>query len=314
LIGPGEERRLQPVFDRMPPAMADAWRHALRGGSAVEAFGPVSDQEALDEARVDADLTAGGQRRRTLTIAGVAAACLLVVGAVAFALSRGDDGPRQGSITFDPVGGAAGPDNRGGPPPAVEKALLTRLDRPVAVRAGDGDVQQRVVMNPPATDLPQPPGAIAATLFRYNDRGQVVLVGPAGWAAKACVQVSVISAGLRPFDTSIYEAAPGACAGNGFGRAATLGCSSDTTIMLDLEIPEGEVGLAEGGRATVAAVRVVLLGNAAGYERISLNGQIAVPAGQDVKVPTFGGPADSQVSFDVSAPTGAPVIGTCTLH
>lgn len=298
----------------MPPDMAEAWRDALRGGSAVEAFGPVSEQEQLDEARVDADLAAGGQRRRTLTLAGIAAACLLVIGVVAFALTRGGDAHEPGSITFDPLADAAGADKRGGPPPVVEKALLARLDRPVAVRSGAGDVEQRVVMNPPAADLPQAPGTIAATVFRYNGRGQVVLVGAPGWAARACVQVSVISAGLRPFDTAIYEGAPGACASKGFGRAANLGCVGDNTVMLDLEIPEGEVNLAEGGRAKVAAVRVVLLGNAPGYERISLNGEITVPEGKDVTVPTFGGPAGSQVSFDVSPPSGAPVIGTCTLR
>jgi hypothetical protein len=312
LIGPEEEQRLQPVFDRMPPDMAEAWRDALRGGSAVEAFGPVSEQEQLDEARVDADLVAGRQRRRKLTIAGAAALCVLVVGVVAFVLTRSDSGRRQGTLSFDAVADAANGDKRAGPPPQVEKALLTRLDRPVAVRAGAGDVQTRVVMNPPATDLPQAPGAIAATVFRYNGRGQVVLVGPAGWAARACVQVSVMSAGLRAFDTGIYEAAPGACAGKGFGRVATVGCSSDTTLMLDLEIPEGEVNLAEGGRAKVGALRVVLLGNAPGYERISLNGEITVPDGQDIMVPAFGGPAGSQVSFDVSPPAGAPVVGTIT--
>jgi hypothetical protein len=69
----------------------------------------------------------------------------------------------------------------------------------------------------------------------------------------------------------------------------------------------------EGARASVSAVRVKLVGNAAGYETISLNGQISVPAGSDVTVPTFGGAVGETVNFDVSAATGAPVVGSCVL-
>ena len=96
-------------------------------------------------------------------------------------------------------------------------------------------------------------------------------------------------------------------------RAATVGCTSDTTIMLDLRLPEGNVNLEEGGQATVSAVRVKLVGNSPAYETISLNGQIAVPAGSEVTVPTFGGAAGETVNFDVSAATGAPIVGSCVL-
>src|SRR5690606_5333360 len=138
-----------------------------------------------------------------LTIAGVAAlVVVLVLGVLTVALGGDDETDSLGSITFDPVDDVGGPEQREGPPPAVEKALLARLDRVVAVRDGSGDVAARIALDVPATDLPQPPGAVAATLFRYNGRGQVVLVGPPGWLASSCLQVSVISAGLRPFDTS----------------------------------------------------------------------------------------------------------------
>jgi hypothetical protein len=96
-------------------------------------------------------------------------------------------------------------------------------------------------------------------------------------------------------------------------RTATVGCVSDTTIMLDLRLPEGEVGLEEGGTAAVSAVRVKLVGNSPAYETISLNGQISVPAGSDVTVPSFGGAVGETVNFDVSAATGAPVVGSCVL-
>jgi hypothetical protein len=317
LIGPAEERYLRPLFARMPAAMASEWREALRGGGAVAVFGEDrAGDDGFDVDRVDADLDAGGSRRRMLTIVG-AAALVVLVGLVAalLVLRGGDDDETTGAIQFESVGtNTQGPEQRDGPPPAVEKALLVRLDRPVAVRAGAGDVQDRIVLEPPATDLPVAPAAIAATLFRYNGHGQVVLVGPSGWLTNACIQVSVISAGLRPFDTSKYEGTPGACGPGVFGRAPVVGCVGADTIMLDLVIPEGEVGLAEGGTAAVAAVRALVVGHTAGYERISVNGQITVASGTEVKVPTFGGPAGATVRFDVSPPSGAPVAGTCTLR
>jgi hypothetical protein len=197
----------------------------------------------------------------------------------------------------------------------VQPQLLVRLEQPVAVAAGSGPVESRIVVNPPATDLPQAPGAVSATLFRYNGSGQVVLVGPSGWLANACIEVSPISQGLRPFETAFHETVPGGCPA-GPKRAATVGCISDTTIMLDLRLPEGEVGLEEsleGATATVSAVRVKLVGNSPSYESISLNGQITVPSGSEVTVPTFGGAAGETVNFDVSAATGAPVVGSCVL-
>jgi hypothetical protein len=192
--------------------------------------------------------------------------------------------------------------------------LVARLDQPVALLAGDGPTESRIVVNPPATDLPLAPGAVAATLFRYNGSGQVVLVGPAGWLTNACIQISPISQGLRPFETAFHESTPGTCK-NTAARTAAVGCTSDTTIMLDLRLPEGAVRLEENAAATatVSAVRVKVVGNSPTYETISLNGSIAVAAGSQVAVPTFGGAAGETVNFDVSAATGTPLVGSCVL-
>jgi hypothetical protein len=313
LIGPDEERHLRRLAKRMPREMAIAWRDALRGGHASDAFGPLAEPERLDEGRVDAELKSGDStRRRTLVVGGGVLAVLVVAVALFAVLRGGGDDRASGSITFGEGEQAAGGDRRAGPPPAVVPELVARLDQPVAVSAGDGPIENRIVVSPPATDLPQPLGAVAATLFRYNGSGQVVLVGPAGWLAHACVEVSPISQGLRPFETAYYESTPGACAAP-TGRPANVGCKGDATVMLDLRLPEGEVGLEEGGTASVSGVRVKLVGSGASYEAISVNGLISVASGNDVAVPTFGGAVGDTVSFDLSASDGTPLIGSCVL-
>jgi hypothetical protein len=315
LIGPDEERVLARIGRRMPRDMALAWREALRGGTASDAFGPLSASERLDEKRVEAELRSGDSSRRRNLWIGSAALVVVVALLAAVLLLRDDGDETSGAISFGEVETPTdGVDLRAGPPPAVAPALVGRLDRPVAVRAGEGAIEDRVVLDPPAEDLPQAPGAIAATLFRYNGSGQVVLVGPAGWLASACIQISPIAQSLRPFETAYHETAPGACPDWVYGRDAVVGCASDTTIMLDLQIPEGEVGLAEGGTASLSAVRVLLLGTAPAYEQISLNGQVTVAAGDEVTVPTFGGAVGESVSFDVSAAGGAPLVGTCEIR
>lgn len=315
LIGPEEERVLARLARRMPRDMALAWRDALRGGQASDAFGPLSDAERLDEKRVEAELRKGDSHRRRNLLVGLGVLVVAVVAAVVgVVLTRGDDDEESGAITFTPTEEPGTADAREGPAPVVDPALVTRLDRVVAVSAGEGPIESRIVLDPPAEHLPQQPGVIAATLFHYNGTGQVVLVGPAGWLENACVQVSPIAQNLRPFETAYHETAPGACPDDVYGREATVGCSSDTTIMLDLRIPEGEVGLEEGGTAALSGVRIVLLGNAAGYDQISVNGQVTVAAGSEVAVPRFGAAVGESVSFDLSDPSGAaPLIGTCTI-
>jgi hypothetical protein len=315
LIGPNEERILARIARRMPRDMAIAWRDALRGGHASDAFGPLSEPERLDEARVEAELRSGrGARKRNVIALGVLVVLVAAAAITLVSLRDGDDDEATGAISFDPTETPASGNLREGPPPAVQPQLVVRLEQPVAVAAGDGPIESRIVLAPPVEDLPQPPGTITATLFRYNGSGQVVLVGPSGWLTDACIELSPIAASLRPFETAYYESTPGRCPA-GPKRAAAVGCASDTTIMLDLRFPEGAVALDEAPDqvATVAAVRVKLVGNSPAYESISVNGQITVPEGTDVVVPTFGGAVGETVNFDVSAATGAPLVGTCVL-
>lgn len=315
LFGPGEQDRFERLYARMPDDMVVAWRAALRGGDPRDAFGPLTAAERLDAKRIDQDMRAGRRQRLVQLVAGLVVLVAVVGGLLWWRGRGGDDAVDAGSISFGATPDR-GSDLRGGPAPVVEKALVARLDRAVAVRAGQGDVASRIVLDPPAAALPQPAGAVAATLFRYNGSGQVVLVGPPGWLTKACIQVSVVSASLRAFDTAYTETAPGACAaGRAFGRVATVGCRDPkaATTMLDLVIPEGQVALAEGGNGSVAGVRITLVGAAAGFERVDLTADLVVAGGTTVKVPSFGGAKGATVSFDVSAATGAPLVGSCAL-
>ena len=315
LFSPEYEAIFTQLYSRMPAEDVDAWRRALRGGDPRDSFGPLTAAERLDERRIEADIRTGRRQRRVRT--GLAVVALaLVVGGVVWWNQRSSSEVVSGRITFDPVVDRSG-DVRAGPTPVVAKALVARLDRPLVVKLGAGDVGERIVLDAPATDLPEPPGAIAATLFRYNGAGQVVLVGPPGWLAKACIQASVMASSLRAFDTAYVETVPGACGKDKvIGRAATVGCvdAKQATVMLDLVIPEGSVNLSEGGTASVAAVRVWVVGSDPAFERNNISAQISVPDGTQIKVPTFGGAVGATVSFDVSAPTGAPLVGTCTLR
>ena len=316
LFGPADQMRFERLYARMPDHMVAAWRAALRGGDPSDAFGPLTREERLDAKRIEADLRAA-RRNRTIRVAAGAVLLAALLGGLLWWRGRDDEvDVAAGQISFG-AETTTREDRRAGPPPAVEKTLVARLDRPSVVRAGTGDVAARIVLDAPVTDLPQPPGAVTATLFRYNGAGQVVLVGPPGWLTKACIQVSVVSASLRAFDTAYAETAPGACVkARVIGRVATVGCTDPkaATTMLDLQIPEGEVALAEGGNGSVAAVRVALVGDNPAYERNNITAQIAVAGGTQVKVPSFGGAVGTTVSFDVSAPTGAPLVGSCTLR
>ncbi len=317
LFGPHDQRRFERLYPRMPADLVAGWQRALRGGEPRDSFGPLTREERLDEKRIEADLLTGRRQRRIRMLVGVVSVGVLVGAGAWWRSDRGGgDGAVAGEIAFGAVADRSG-DLRAGPSPAVEKALVARLDRPVVVRGGSGEIADRIVLDAPPGDLPQPPGSIAATLFRYNGAGQVVLVGPPGWLTKACIQVSVMSASLRAFDTAYAETKPGACAKDRvFGRVATLGCTDEklAATMLDLVIPEGDVVLSEGGNASVGAVRVAIIGDNPAYEQNKVTAQISVAGGTQVKVPTFGGAAGSVVNFDVSAATGAPLVGSCKLR
>lgn len=316
LFGPEQQEYFERFYTRMPDDLVERWRKALRGGDPRDSFGPLTPEERLDMRRVGEDLRRAKKLRRIQVSASALVLLAAIAGVVWWAGRSDPQTAAVGQIRFDDVEGQ-GDDLRAGPPPVVEPALVARLDQTVAVRLGSDPIEDRIVLDVPVTDLPAEPASVTATLMRYNGAGQVVLVGPAGWLARSCVQVSVMSATLRAFDTAYAESAPGACpADRVFGRVATVGCADEakSTFMVDLQIPEGTVSLAEGGTAAVAAVRVALVGDNPNYERNNLSTQIAVPEGTEVKVPTFGGQVGETVSFDVSASTGVPVIGTCVLR
>ncbi len=316
LFSPAHQERFERLYPRLPIEKIEAWRAVLRGGDPRDSFGPLTAAERLDEARIEADLRKGRRQHRRRLIAAAALVALVAGAAVWWRARDTTDAVVSGRIQFGDVVDR-GPDLRAGDPPVVEKALVARLDRASVVRAGAGALGERIVVDAPPGDLPVPLDTVAATLFRYNGSGQVVLVGPPGWLAGRCLQVSVMAASLRAFDTAYVETSPGACGdGRAFGRVGTIGCvdARQATIMIDLVIPEGAVSLSEGGRASVAAVRVSVVGNNPVYERVHTTGQITVPQGTEVEVPSFGGAAGATVSFDLSAPTGAPLTGSCQLQ
>lgn len=310
LIGPAEEEVLDQVLARTPPVLAQRWRTALSG----RPDGFLSGEGVTERDGVQAEIRAGRRRllswlAATVVVLGLAAGALVV-------LWPDEEPPPTGRIFFNTSGPDAqqdDPNRFAGDTPVVNRNLLARLDRPVAVRSGGGDATGRATAEVDPSVLPAPPGAVSATLFRHAGQGHVVLVGPPGFASRACVQVSAVAPTLRPFDTSVVGAA-GACPPGVVGRAADVGCRGDTALMVGLVLPPGEVALEEGGAAGVGAVRVAVFGVAAGYEQVSLRGTITVPVGTSEAVPAFGGRPGEQVAFDVTpADAATPVIGRCTL-
>lgn len=309
LIGPREEAVMHRLYTRMPPAMVDRWRTALAGDRESLEFGRRRTEEppTVDAALRDA------RRRTALVIAGAVVAIALIAAAAIFLRPDDDEAP-VGKIAFgETTATGESPDRFLGEAPIVNENLLTRLDRAVAVREGAGNATDRIDPNVGADVLPSPPAALSATLFRYGGRGQVVIIGPAGFLNSACLQVSAVTLNLRPFDTAVYNAGS-ACPANIAGRAATPGCVGDTAIMLEVQFPQGEVALEEGGLASIGGVRVASFAVRPGYESLSVRGTIEVRTGKVEAVPVFGGKAGDVVSFDVT-PKGAatPNIGRCTL-
>jgi hypothetical protein len=310
LIGPREEAVVQRLYSRMPPAMVDRWRTALSGDRESLGFGRRATEEppTVDAALHDA------RKRTAVIVAAVAVTLALIVAAAVFLRPDDSDAP-VGRIAFaDSTASGQAPDRFLGEAPIVNESLLVRLDRPVAVRAGTGNAADRVESTVAAELLPAPPAAIAATLFRYGGQAQVVVVGPAGFLSNACLQVSAVTVDLRPIDTARYDAGAKSCPANVPGRNAVPGCVGDNAIMFQMQFPEGEVVLEEGGAATIGGVRIASFAARPGYEMLSLRGTIEVRAGKVESVPVFGGKTGDVVAFDVT-PAGAatPTIGRCTL-
>ncbi|MEO5840690.1 MAG: hypothetical protein ABIQ73_19660 [Acidimicrobiales bacterium] len=310
LIGPREEAVMHRLYTRMPPAMVERWRTALGGDRDSLGFGRRRTEEPPT---VDAALRSARRRTAVMTLAVVIT--LGLVAAAAIFLRPDEETLPVGKISFGSTSPTAeGPDRFLGEAPIVNENLLARIERPVAVREGSGNATDRIDPDVNADLLPFPPAAVSATLFRYGGQGQVVIVGPAGFLNAACFQVSAVTINLRPFDTAVYNAGARSCPGNVAGRAVTLGCTGDTAIMLDVQFPQGQVELEEGGVASIGGVRIASFAIRPGYETLSLRGTIEVRAGKAEEVPMFGGKTGDVVSFDVT-PKGAttPTIGRCTL-
>lgn len=309
LMGPKEELKFRKLVDRMPPEYALRWRRILSGDALGMEFGAgMSEAE-----RIVREEKAGRQRSLGFLVIGIT--CLVLVVVLALVLRPGDPEPPVGRIFFEaPKEGPAEIVAFEGGAPEVNRELLVPLEQIVAVRAGTGEVTQRVSAEADPALLPHATATLSATLFRLGDRGYVVIAGPAGFAKSACLQISAVTPTLRPFDTARFESAPGACPAGVVGRAATPACAGETAIMLGLELPTEEFDLEEGGRGAVGAVSVLSIGKAQGFDLMSIRGRIAVAGGKTATVPSFGGKKGDVITFDMSPKDApAPVLGKCTL-
>lgn len=289
---------------RMPEPRADAWRDLIAGGASSEAFGPLTLQEQLDERQVTDALQKGRKQRVVnLVVGAVVMVALVVGGVVLWNEFLVEEGRTEGAFRFD--GDDVPPEEaaRTGGPPIASEELTVGLSDPVAVEAGAGAEAARIVQAP-FSAFPFTPGAIRASLFQYAGSGHVVFVGPDGFTETACLRVSVVTSELRPLDT----VTAGPCA-QPVGRDATIGCLGPSAVLLDLDIPPGEVALPEGGTGFADAVRVQVVGDDADYEVLTLRGTIEVGGDEPVVVPRFGGEVGDELEFDLSADR----VGTCTI-
>ncbi len=310
LFGPEEQLRFQAVLNRLPEELENEWRELLSGGSASEAFGPLTLDEQLDEAQMATSLDRARKTRRLGVVLGAVAAVAVVVGVVALFTVLRDDPPKPGAIVFEEV--AAGPlaqVDRAGPPPAANDRLTSALRFPLVVEPGDGEEIDRVVEDPGPGVLPAPTGSVWASIMQYGGRPQIVLVGEqSGWQEDLCILLTATTEDLRPIDVAFHEGAEGACGDQALGRPAQMWCEGETAVMFDLAVPAGEIDLIEGGTGTWSAVRIQLRKSVADYELSSLRGAIEVGEGQTLEVPVFGGDEGSEVTFELGE-----VSGSCTL-
>jgi len=289
---------------RMPAPRAEAWRDLIAGGARSEAFGPLTLEEKLDEQQV-VDALQKGRKQRTINfVVGIALFAAFVAGGILLWNEFGvDEGRTEGAFQFagndEPPEVAA----RTGGPPVANELLTVGVIEPVAISAGSGPEVERITVAP-FVDYPFTPGSIRASLFEYAGSGHVVFVGPEGFTETACLRASVVTSDLRPLDT----VTTGPC-GQAVGRPASVGCLGPSAVLLDLEIPAGEVALPEGGTGFADAVRVQLVGDDAAYEVLTLRGTIAVGGKDPVVVPRFGGEIGDEVEFDLLADR----VGVCTI-
>jgi len=289
----------------MPPDLVDRWRDLLSGGARTEAFGPLTLEEKLDERQIEEALRSGRKQR----IINVTVALLVMVasgygGFAGWTALNGRDERTQGTLRFTTVGSASPDAPVVGGSPVVEPALTAGLTLDVSILAGDGPPGDRIVTAPFA-DYLFPPGAITASLFSYAGAGEVAFVGPSGFPERACLVASVATSDLRPLDTVWY----GSCL-NPIGRQATVRCVGDDALVLEVDIPDGEVELPEGGTGFADTIRVQSVSDPGSrYEVLSARGTISVSPESDVVIPAFGGAAGDRLVFDL----GEGRSGRCTL-
>ena len=289
---------------RMPEARVDEWRDLIAGGASSEAFGPLTLEEQLDERQVAEALQTGRKQRSINLAVGAVVLVVLALGVVAaWSTFFVEEERTEGAFQFTGQGEAPEVAARTGGAPIANESLTAALSEPISVAAGPGAEVERIVVAPLA-DFPFAPGAIRASLFEYAGSGQVVVVGPEGFTDTACLRASVVTSEFRPLDT----VTSGSCA-QPVGRPATIGCLGPSAVLLDLEIPPGEVALPEGGSGFADAVRVQVVGDDPAYEVLTLRGAIEVGGDEPVVVPRFGGEVGDEIEFDLSA----GVVGICTI-
>ncbi len=292
-------------LSRMSSGRVAEWRDLIAGGASSEAFGPLTLQERLDARQVE-DALAAGRRQQLINLSVAVVSLLVVVVGATLAWRAFGPGPGRSNaaLQFSPVLGTDSPIAVVGGPPVAIAELTVSLSDQVVVRAGPEPVDERVVTEP-VDFFTVAPGAVTASLFSFNNRGQLALVGPDGFIDGTCFRVSVVTSDLRPLDT-IRTAG---CS-DGIGREASVTCAGPSALILELTVESGEVELPEGGSGFADGVRIQLIADGRpDYEVATLRGTIAVDPTAEIVVPTFGGSAGDQLVVDL----GSGRTGSCQL-
>ena len=315
LFGPDEEEAFAKLALRFPEQTVGQWATLLAGGDRTEAFGPRSRAERRDEASIEQSIKLG-VRKRALSVLGLALVAVIGYLVIGSALETAPVDRSDSALRFAETSqnrDLGDPDDPDAPvtggPPVAEPLLVADLDRLVAVAAGEGTVDDRIRLRVDDAVLPVPVGGVAASVFEHKG-GQVALVGPGGWVDGACVRASVVTEALRPLDVVLFESSDGACPIGLAGRPARATCRGTDALVIEIDIPQGEVDLVEGGIGWAEGIRLSLEFAAPGWEVLSLRGTITVPSGGEaVAIPSFGGTPGDEITVDL----GEGRTGTCRL-
>ena len=316
LFGPEEETAFADLALRFPEETVTRWATLLSGGDRSEAFGPRSRSERRDEASLLREFQVGLRKRVLGSVLLVS--ILVILGYSAQSILSGSPEDRSdralrftGSTVVDAEGQPTGRVDGG--PPVAEPGLIGLADRVVAVLRGEGPAENRIQLDVTDSDLPVRPGSLLATVFEHRG-GQVAIAGPDNWWAGACIRVTVATGSLRPLDVVVHEVEEGACPGGLGGRAARVTCAGRAVLMLAVDIPQGEVELAEGGLGWAEVIRFGVETAPAAtskWELLAVRGAIAVADSEgnaEIAVPAFGGAPGDVVSVEIGG-----TVGECTL-